>query len=64
VRPALVSVALDDGTWVEAEVIAVAKDTSSRRWRILVRWYDPGPPRSERDDWVMHDPALIRDLDT
>ena len=59
-RPALVTVALDD-TWTGGEVIAVAKDTSSMRWRILVRWYDPGPPRTERDDWVIHDPALIRD---
>lgn len=60
--PALVTVALDDGTWAEGEVLAVAKDLASRRWRILVRWYDPGPPRSMRDDWVMHDPALIRGL--
>jgi hypothetical protein len=62
VRPALVTVALDDGTWAEGEVIAVAKDLASRRWRLLIRWYDPGPPRSMRDDWVMHDPPLIRDL--
>jgi hypothetical protein len=58
--PALVIVALDDGTWTEGEVIAVAPDTHSPAWRILVRWYDPGPPRTMREDWVMHDPALIR----
>ena len=58
--PRLQQMLLSDGTWAECEVVAQARSRPGG-WRVLVRWYDPGPPRAQREDWVVYEAACFRE---
>ena len=58
--PRLQQMLLSDGTWAECEVVAQARNRPGG-WRVLVRWYDPGPPRAQREDWVVYSAGLFRE---
>lgn len=53
-------VELGDGSWADCEVIAQARNKPDG-WRVLVRWYDPGPPRTQREDWLVYREDAFRE---
>lgn len=52
-------VLMTDGSWQYCEILAQARGRDGK-WRVLVRWYDPGPPRAQRDDWLIYEAPKFR----